>query len=369
MLCNKQHLLRQRSIAETNSDAFITIDNKKLVNFTSNDYLDLAKHSEVKKAFVKGAETYGLGSGSSNLISGFSKPHKELEDAFCEFLNREKAILFNSGYHANLGVINSLSSRSSTIIADKYCHASIIDGAIMSRAKLLRYHHNDINHAKTLIEKNKNALIISESVFSMQGSIGNIEALAKVAKNNLIVDDAHGIGVIGENGKGIIEVEKNISYLITPLGKSIASFGAIVSGKKDLIENILQSARTYCYTTSLPPAISFATLTSLKLLQKETWRRDKLKQLIIFFNIEAKKRNLELVSKDETPIKCIITKSNLATLNIQKSLIDHGFYVSCIRPPTVPEDTARIRLSLNCNHTEKQIIKLLDILAEKLSCA
>ncbi len=368
----KQHnidneLLRKRQVIETNNSSTIIIDKKKLINFTSNDYLDLAKHSAIKKAFADGAAKYGLGSGSSSLISGYSKPHKALEDAFCEFLNRERAILFNSGYHANLGVINSLANKSSTIIADKYCHASIIDGIILSRAKLLRYHHNDLNHAEKVLNENPGSLVISESVFSMQGNITDAKLLNKISNNNLIIDDAHGIGVIGKNGKGIIEYDANIPCLVTPLGKSLASFGAIVTGSNEIIETILQKSRTYCYTTALPPAISYATLASLKIIESETWRRDKLKALIGFFNKEAESRNISLISEDETPIKCIITKTNSKTLEIQKSLIDLGVFVSCIRPPTVPKDLARIRISLCASHTEDQIVKLLDIIGEKLN--
>jgi 8-amino-7-oxononanoate synthase len=359
-----QHLLRKRD----------AIDKKKLVvSFSSNDYLNIAKHPDVIKAYQHGAEECGLGSGAAPLVSGYTKSHQQLEEAFAEFLNRDKALLLNSGYHANLGVITTFADRSTTVIADKLCHASLIDGIVLSRAKHKRYHHHDMSQAERLLREHQHqdTLLITESVFSMQGDIANVKKLSALAKNNqalLIVDDAHGIGVLGNRGGGICDYyqlsQQEVPCLITPFGKALGSFGAMVTGKADLIEALVQCARTYRYSTALPPAVCQATLAALKILTHESWRRSQLQHLITFFITEAKSRNLPLASFDATPIKSVVIGSNKATLDMQTKLMASGFFVSCIRPPTVPVNQACVRLSLNCTHTEEQIIRLLDLMAE-----
>lgn len=369
------HLLRVRYLIEHDQDGAITSNGKACVNFCGNDYLQLAHHPYVKKALIIGAEKYGLGSGASAMVSGYCKPHYQLEQAFAEFLNRDSAMLFNSGYHANLGVLATLANRNSTIIADKFCHASLIDGAVLSRAQLQRYPHNDMQQAATLLNKHakKADLLISESIFSIQGDMTDVKTLSALASQHqctLVVDDAHGIGVLGASGAGITDElqlsQDAVPCLITPLGKAMASMGAIVSGSKAMIETLVQLARTYRYSTALPPAICNASLCALQLLQKETWRRDTLKQLIRFFIKEAKARQLQLFSQDMTPIKSITIGCNLKTLSLQKKLMQRGLFVSCIRPPTVPINSACIRISLNCAHTEGQIRYLLDSLKEEI---
>src|SRR5579883_438772 len=357
----ERHLLRSRYIH----------NGREHINFCSNDYLNLATHPAIKNALIKGAQEFGLGSTSSPVVSGYSRAHRLLEETFAKFLNRESALLFNSGYHANLGVLTTFASRNSVIIADKLCHASLIDGIVLSRANYYRYHHNNLAHAESLLNKimGQEKLLVTESVFSMQGSISNIKKLADIANRYqamLIVDDAHGVGVLGEQGGGICDYyqlsQHAVPCLITPLGKALGSMGAIVSGANDVIEELLQSARTYHYSTALPPVICFATVTAIKIIQEESWRRKKLQHLITFFNHEAKIRSLPLVSHDATPIKSILVGENKTTLELQHYLMQFGYFVSCIRPPTVPINTARLRISLNCAHEEKQIIHLLDLI-------
>lgn len=362
-------LFRHRHAIERRDDVMLSLHGKSVINFTSNDYLNLANHHDVKKAFIEGVQQYGLGSGSAAFVSGYLRSHQALEEAFCEFLNRDKAILFNSGYHANLGVISSLANKNSVIVADKLCHASIIDGIMLSRAKLYRYRHNDLAHAETLVRLCHNPLLITESVFSMQGNITDAKSLAAM-QATLIIDDAHGIGVLGKTGKGICESQNLTQYdvacLVTPLGKALGSFGAIVSGSEDIIEHILQFARTYYFTTSLPPAVSHATLASLKIMQEESWRRETLHHLINIFIKGANERGFRLVSSDQTPIKSILVESNTKAIEIQRKLLEKNIFVSCIRPPTVPNNASRIRISLNCLHTEAQITQLLDELSTLL---
>lgn len=361
--------MRDRLVIEERQHTEVTLHGKNYLNFTSNDYLNLANHPDVKKAFMDGANQYGVGSGGSNLVSGYSKPHRQLEEAFCEFLQRDRALLFNSGYHANLGVMTALSNHASTIVADKLCHASLIDGIVLSRAKHYRYQHQDLSHAASLISHHDPSLLVTESLFSMEGSITNAKKLSVIKRNALlIIDDAHGVGILGKNGKGICEAQEltqhDVPCLITPLGKSFGSLGAIVSGSEDLIEYLIQFARTYCYTTSLPPAVSLATLASLKLMQQESWRRETLHALIRYFNKAVKDRGLTLLSDDASPIKSILIGSNEKTAMIQKALLAKNILISCIRPPTVPLNTARCRISLHCEHTEQNIDQLLDELQQ-----
>lgn len=367
-------LLRKRYTVEHQEGNHVIVNAKPAVQFCSNDYLHISTHSNVKKAWIDGAHRYGLGSGASALVSGHTKAHALLEDAFANFLNRDKALLFNSGYHANLGVLATFAHRQTNIIADKLCHASLIDGAMLSRANLRRYAHNNMQQAEQLLAKQKDcsSLLISESIFSIHGDIAKVQTLSALASHYqhfFIVDDAHGIGVLGEKGGGIAEhyqlSQQDLPCLITPLGKALGSMGAIVSGSESTIYALLQFARTYRYSTALPPALCLATLAALDLIQKETWRRQTLTQLIHTFIAESKKRGLTLLSSSPTPIKSILIGSNKEALSLQEALLNKGFFISCIRPPTVPKHETCLRISLNCMHKETQIIQLLDLIAEK----
>lgn len=369
---NQNHLVRNRCLVENRFNGLIKIKGKWVNHFCSNDYLNIATHPKIKKAFVTGVNRYGLGSGASSLVSGYYKPHAALEEAFAEFLHRDRAVLFNSGYHANLGVLQTFANRNTVVIADKLCHASLIDGIILSRAKHYRYSELQTTLIEkwfntSLQKKHKNFLIVTEGVFSMEGRIADIPQLAAIATKHsalLIVDDAHALGVLGQHGRGSCDyfnvTQKEVPCLITPLGKGLGSLGAIVSGSHSVIEPLLQFARTYRYTTALPPAVSVATLAALKLIQQEPWRSEHVRFLSVFFNAEAEKRGLNLSSIDPTPVKCILVGSNKKVLDIQSRLFEKGFMVSAIRPPTVPKNTARLRICLNYLHNETQIIALLD---------
>jgi 8-amino-7-oxononanoate synthase len=367
-----QDLLRTLKPIEAQEANRVLLDGRSLINFCTNDYLHLAKHAAVKQAFIKGVNDYGLGSGASAQVSGYSKAHRLLEEEFAAFLQRERALLFNSGYHANLGVLSALANRHSKIIADKYCHASILDGIVLSRAKHLRYPHQNLAQLNTLLSQSpkKPALLVTESIFSMQGDISPLDQIAPLAKQHqalLMVDDAHGIGVLGKTGRGICEHyhlnQDMLPCLITPFGKSLGSFGAVVSGSKAMIEVLLQFARTHRYSTALPPAVCEATRAALLVLQQEPWRREKLQTLIQLFNESVKQRQLNLFSSDATPIKLIQIGENKKALALQKNLAQQGFFVSCIRSPTLPPHAASIRISLNCLHTAEEITSLLDVLA------
>jgi 8-amino-7-oxononanoate synthase len=366
--------IKRREISHKENN-FIVIKKRSLINFTQNDYLCLATHPLVKKAFRNAAEKYGLGSGASASLAGYYDAHRELEERMAEFLQRDRALLFHSGFAANMGVITTLADRHTNVYADKLCHASILDGIQLSRARLHRFTHNNVEHASTLLDQSsKKNVIITESVFSMNGDISPIDKFAQLAKKHqamLIIDDAHGIGVLGQNGRGITEhfqlSQLDVPCLVTPLGKAFGSMGAVVSGNASLIEHVMQGARSYRYTTALPPAIAIATMAALTIVQQETWRREKLHSLIQFFNREAMLRRLPLLSTDFTPIRSILVADNQRALNMQTMLHEKGFFISCIRPPTVPANSARLRISLHCMLEEKDILKLLDFIAEMLS--
>lgn len=359
-------LLRNRFvITERAHNNVIKVNNQYCINFCNNDYLGLANHPAVKETFIEAIQLYGTGSTSSAMVSGYYKPQEKLEEKFAEFLVRDQAILFNSGYMANLGVITSLAARKDVILSDRFCHASLLDAIQLSKAQYSRFRHNDLKHFNYLLHLKKPNILITEGIFSMEGDLSPLQAMNQCinGKNILFVlDDAHGIGVLGKNGGGSCEkwglTQLEIPCLITPLGKAFGSSGAIVSGRKDLLESILQFSKSYRSTTALPPALCMAALKSLEIVQMEYWRRERLNELIHFFIQQAENRGLKLISKDETPIKCLLVGDNEKIQWIQKKMLEKGFFISCIRPPTVPKGTARIRISLNCLHTEEQIIQL-----------
>ncbi|MBA3661145.1 MAG: 8-amino-7-oxononanoate synthase [Gammaproteobacteria bacterium] len=367
-----QHLTRARMVCESRRAQHIGEDQRSYINFTSNDYLGLATDPRVKKAMIDGINQYGVGSGSSPVVSGYYQSTRALEEQFADFLKRDRAVLFNSGYHANCGLFSAIADRHTSIIADKFLHASLLDGIRLSRAKLCRFQHHHAQHASQLLEKNWGALFVTESVSSMSGEICPLPEYLPATKKYqaiTVLDDAHGIGILGELGAGGCDQfnlqQSDIHFLITPLAKALGTMGALVSGSHAAIESLIQFARTYHYSSALPPAIPVATLAALKILQTENWRRDQLKSLIQHFIREAKNRNLPLTSDDLTPIKSIIIGGNAATSRLVSDLRDHHFLVACIRPPTVPNNTARIRISLNCMQKESDITALLDFISRR----
>ena len=369
----KDGLLRRRMTISERGDNWIRINGRSCINFCSNDYLGLANHPAVKKSLIEGVQKYGVGSGSSALIAGYFEPQQELEEKFAEFFGRDRAVFFSSGYMANLGVMTSLLNRGSVIVSDKLCHASLLDAIQLSKAKHYRYRHNNISDFEFLLHSKRPDFVVTEGNFSMEGDLAILPSMVKLlslAPAILIIDDAHGIGVLGKNGGGSSDYwglsQAEVPCLIAPLGKAFGCVGAMVSGQRDLMEAVLQFSRTYRNTTALPPALSSAALKSLEIIQAENWRRDQLNEVIRFFLHQAHTKGLKLISTEITPIKCLLIADNKKTQITQKKMIEKGFFVSCIRPPSVPEKTARIRISLNCFHTKEQISQLVDQLASLL---
>ena len=283
-----QGLYRSRRVVTSPQGIELAIDGEKVVNFCSNDYLGLANHPDVVQAFKAAVDRYGVGSGSAHLICGHSAAHHALEDELAAFTGRDRVLLFSTGYMANIGVISALLGRGDAVFEDRLNHASLLDGGLLSGARFKRYAHADVaDLVAKLARSSGNKLVVTDGVFSMDGDFAPLDTLAVIAKNHqawLMVDDAHGLGVIGKNGGGIIEHyglgQDDVQVLMGTLGKGLGTFGAFVAGSEILIETLIQQARTYVYTTALPPAIAEATRASLKLVIAENWRRDKLQKLV-----------------------------------------------------------------------------------------
>jgi len=369
-LRRQQHLYRSRSVINGPQDVELQCNGKQLLSFCSNDYLGLANHPALIQSMQQGAERYGVGSGASHLVTGHSAAHHQLEEALAEFTQRPRALLFSSGYLANLGVISALATKRDTLHEDRLNHASLIDAARLSDATLRRYPHIDSDALNKRLAKqgDSNPFIITDGVFSMDGNIAPLPQLATAAASHnatLMVDDAHGIGVIGDHGRGAIEHFNlsldDVPILVGTLGKAFGTFGAFVAGSDELIETLIQQARSYIYTTALPPAVAHATLTSLKLIETEAWRREHLQTLIKRFRDGAQQLGLNLMPST-TPIQPLIIGDSETALHISEQLQQQGVLISAIRPPTVPEGTARLRITFSASHTEAHIGQLLSAL-------
>lgn len=363
-LARAKHAFRVRQTTHARGHGRAEQAGLGLVDFTNNDYLNLSTHPAVVAAFIEAAHHYGASSGSSPQLSGTSEHHEALELEFAAWLSRKRALFFNSGYHANLAVYTVLASRNSVIFSDKHVHASTLDGIQLSRAKHVRFQHHDLHHLDELLTHTPAAhrIITTESVFSMDGSITDVAAIAELAHKHdaiLCVDDAHGLGVLS-NPRVRFEA---VPCLIQPLGKALGGMGAIVSGDDDLIEALQQFSRSYRYSTALPASIPAALRAALHALQTEPKPLADLQRNIQHFNTSAKQRGLTVMCNDETPIRTILTGSNENTLHLQQILREAGYWVAAIRPPTVPAGTSRLRFSLCSEHTLDDITHCLDVLA------
>ena len=360
----RDNLYRSRKITSSAQQVEPIINGQKVLSFCSNDYLGLANHPKIIESLANAAQENGVGSGASHLITGHHESHTALEKELAEFLGSEKVLLFSTGYMTNLGVVSSLATRSSTIFADKLNHASLNDAALLSRAKLSRYAHQETNQLEKNIatEENPSKLILTDGVFSMDGSITPVKTLQSIAKKHnakLIIDDAHGIGVLGKYGRGCTEgLLSNDDILIGTLGKAFGTFGAFVAARTETIEWIIQKAHSYVYTTALPPSIAEASRTSLQLIKEEAWRRERLQELIEYFQGRCKQVGINVHASD-TPIQPVILGSSETALEVSKSLLNTGILVPAIRPPTVPDNTARLRISFSAEHTDKQVDQLI----------
>ena len=363
-------MYRSRRVAETAQGVVLELDGRRLLNFCSNDYLGLANHPEVVRAFQSGVDQYGVGSGSAHLICGHSRAHHQLEEELAEFTGRDRAVLFSTGYMANIGVITALIGRGDAVFEDRLNHASLLDGGLLSGAGFKRFLHADVDSLRAAMEKlpaNKR-LIVTDGLFSMDGDIAPLDQLTVAARDFnawLMVDDAHGLGVTGEKGRGTISRfglgQDDVPVLMGTLGKGFGTFGAFVAGPEVLIETLIQKARTYIYTTALPPAIAEATRASLKLVIAEGWRREKLQTLIDHFRQGAKQLGLQLMDS-QSAIQPVLIGDSRKAVDVSSLLSNEGLMISAIRPPTVPEGSARLRITFSAAHQTKHVDRLLDAL-------
>jgi len=353
----------------------INIDGQELLNFCSNNYLGLADDPRLKQAVIRSMDTEGWGSGASRLVCGTLSTHCQLEKRIAQFKGAERALLFNSGYTANLGIIPALFGRGDIIFSDRLNHASIIDGILLSQAKLQRYPHKDMTALEKIIEAARDydkKLIVTDTVFSMDGDVAPLDTIVRLAKKYgcmVMVDEAHAFGVMGERGAGAVDhfgLQKEIHIQMGTLSKALGSFGAYCCGSHDLVEYLIHKARSFIYTTALPPAVAAAALKGIDIIAKEPMRRQQLWDNTYFVLDRLRKMGYDTL-ESQTPIIPIVLGDANAALRFSRKLFEAGIYAAAIRPPTVPENMARVRLSIMATHTRGDLEYLLktcrDILA------
>ncbi len=365
-----QHLYRERLVLESPQGAEVRVGGETLLSFCSNDYLGLANDPRVIAALRAGAERYGAGAGASHLVSGHSRAHHALEEELADFTGAERVLLFSTGYMANLGIVNALTDRHDVLFEDRLNHASLIDAARLTRARISRYPHGDAARlAEMLAASPKPGLITTDAVFSMDGDIAPLAALYRLALEHgarLLADDAHGFGVLGKNGRGSFE---HLGVPLAPpailmgtLGKALGVFGAFVAGEAALIETLIQRSRTYIYTTALPPAVAEAVRAGLRLVREEGWRREHLQALVARFRAGAEAFGFSL-APSPTPIQPLMLGEAAAALAASRRLRERGILVPAIRPPTVPAGAARLRITFSAAHQAAHVDRLLDALS------
>jgi len=355
--------LRVLRPASQRHEGMIRINGKDLIDLSSNDYLGLSGHPRLKKAACEATERLGTSSCASRLLSGDLDLHHELEDETALFKKKEAALVFNSGYQANLGILASLCGRQDAIYSDRLCHASIIDGVILSQARSFRFRHNDMEHLEPLLKENrkgsKEALIVTESVFSMDGDKAPLRDIAGLARKydcRILVDEAHATGIFGKDGSGLVEEEglsDEIDFIMGTFGKALAGFGAYLACSKLVKEYLINTCRSFIYSTALPPSVIACDLESLAVVREEPDRRK-----VLLENAEYLKKRLKeagFAVRGESQIIPLMTQDSERAVKMSKSLQDKGYWVMPIRPPTVPKGESRLRFSLSFHHTKEML--------------
>jgi 8-amino-7-oxononanoate synthase len=364
-------LMRQRFAREGAQGPRIVVEGREYLAFCSNDYLGLANHPRIVGAAIDAALRHGIGQGASHLLSGHSAAHERLESALAEFVRMPRALLFSSGYLANIGAVTALAGPEDAVFSDALNHASLIDGVRLSRAQVVRYPHADVDFLSQALaaSSGKTKLIVTDSVFSMDGDMAPIPALLDLCERHdalLLVDDAHGFGIVGTEGRGSAEhfgVRSPRVVYVGTLGKAAGVSGAFVAGTAEVVETILQRARTYIYTTAAPAMLAAAVEASLQIIETEEWRRERLRKLIGALREPLREAGVEL-RPSSTPIQPLVLGANARALSASAALRERGIVVPAIRPPTVPEGTSRLRISLSAAHTEQDVSRLVAALCE-----
>ena len=368
------NLYRHRQIVDGPQGIEIESSGKRYLNFSSNDYLGLANHPDVVATFRTAANKYGIGSGAAHLVCGHSAAHHALEEELADWVGRERALLFSTGYMANLGVISALLSKTDAVFEDRLNHASLLDGGIISGARFQRFQHANCNDLQRRLDQSTahRKLIVTDGVFSMDGDLAPLQALSTCAQQTgawLMVDDAHGIGVLGAKGQGSLHVDglnqSQVPVLMATLGKALGTFGAFVAGSEELIEFLIQRARAYIYTTAMPAAVAEATRASVRLAQADGWRRQKLVDLVTRFQQGLAQLGIQPIDST-TPIQPILLGDSQRAMQVSHGLKERGFWVTAIRPPTVAKGTARLRVTFSASHQDCHVDRLLDALDQLL---
>ncbi|MDD9194985.1 8-amino-7-oxononanoate synthase [Aliivibrio sp. S3MY1] len=361
-------LNRSRTVIEQGNQSRLVVDGQSYINFSGNDYLGLAGSAELTQAWQQGLSLYGSGSGASPLVTGYSKPHADLESQLAEWLGFDCALLFNSGFSVNQAVLFSLLEKGDTLLQDKLNHASLMEAGILSPATMKRFKHNDISHLTKLLTTSDNSpsLVVTEGVFSMDGDLSPLSQIANVTQENnawLMVDDAHGCGVLGTGGRGCCDFyQVTPDILVVTFGKGFGLSGAAVLCNQECGDYLAQFARHHVYSTAMPPAQAHALSHALSMIQQQEWRRDKLKELNQQF--ESELTGFLGAVKTNTPIKPIIIGEADKAMNVSAALKDQGLWTTAIRPPTVPTGTARLRITLSANHSQQDITQLTQAITE-----
>jgi len=367
-------LLRRRLVRESPQGPHIVVEGREYLAFCSNDYLGLANHPAIAQAAIDAARRYGVGEGASHLLSGHNALHERVEAKLAEFAEMPRALLFATGYQANIGAVTALVGPGDAVFSDALNHASLIDGVRLSRARVVRYPHVDLASLDEALSKSEEQvkLIATDAVFSMDGDLAPLAGLLELCERHdawLLVDDAHGFGVMGREGRGSLAHfglrSPRIVYVGT-LGKAAGVAGAFIAGTADVVEMVLQRARTYMYTTAAPALLAGAIEASLQLIQTEEWRRRRLRQLVGALR-EAVPGSEAVLTLSESPIQPLILGTSAEALRISAHLREQGILVPAIRPPTVPEGTARLRISLSAAHSEQDVLRLAAALRQACS--
>ena len=353
----------------------IRVLGKEYIDLSSNDYLGLSEHPDLREESKKAIDQFGCGSSASRLMSGDLELHHQLESQVARFKNKESALVFNSGYQANLGIISALYGEGDCIFCDRLSHASIIDGVLLSGARFFRFQHNDLKHLESLLKsqrhKFKKCLIATETIFSMDGDAVPLKGLVLLKERydaSLYVDEAHATGVFGPTGAGLVEKEglqEKVDLVMGTFSKALGGFGAYIAASKETIDYLINTSRSFIYSTALPPAVIASNLASLEVIRKEPWRRERLLTAAEYFRSALKEKGFKVIGVSQ--IVPLVIGENSKTLEAANALREKGYWVLPVRPPTVPEGQARLRFSLTIYH-EKEILDGLinDILSIKI---
>jgi len=368
-------LVRRLRTVDAVDGAYVWIGGRRLLNFASNDYLGLAQHPALREALAVAAARWGVGATAAHLLGGHREEHAALEAVLARWTGRERALLFSDGWMANLGIVSALLDRDDVCVQDKLNHASLLDAARLAGCELKRYPHADCDGAARQLDARPDAaaLLASDGVFSMDGDVAPLRELASLCagqRATLMIDDAHGIGVLGDEGAGSVAeaglAQDDVPILMATLGKALGVAGAFVAGSAALIDGLVQSARPFIYTTAMPPALAAAARAAVDIARFEGWRRDRLARLIAHFRSGASTAGLELMAS-RTPIQPVVIGESAAALAASAELEVAGFYVPAIRPPTVPDGKARLRVTLSALHAESDVERLLAALETALA--